>query len=197
MDTTPKSGAELLLESAQRLFMLQGYPNVSMQAIAEEAGMTKGAPYYHFESKEELFYQVSLRVMEQLRQMIAESLDGEGDLEERVAASIVTLIGISGDFSSWINDLKRSLGADRKRCLIQAVGQSDDLAGLVLPQFEAAAERGEFSRVSPEVAARVYFKLVMACVDEAGYLQLTGLLTPEWSQETAREVAKVLVHGIV
>jgi AcrR family transcriptional regulator len=197
MDTTTKSGAELLLESAQRLFMLHGYPNVSMQAIAEEAGMTKGAPYYHFESKEELFYQVSLRVMEQLRQMIARSLEGEGDLEERIAASIVTLIGISGDFSSWINDLKRSLGADRKRCLVQAVGHGSDMAGLVLPQFQSAAERGEFGRVSPEVAARIYFKLVMACVDEASYLQLTGLLTPEWCEQTAREVAAVLVHGIV
>jgi len=176
--------------------MRHGYPNVSMQAIAEEAGMTKGAPYYHFESKEELFYQVSLRILEELRQMIATSLEGEGSLEDRVAASIETLIGISGDFSSWINDLKRSLGDDRKRCLVEAVGDGGGLAGLVMPQFTAAAERGEFDRVSPEVASRIYFRLAMACADEASYLQMSGLLTPEWSCQTAREVATVLVHGI-
>ncbi len=195
-DIVARSGSDLLLEAAQRLFMTHGYANVSMQAIAAEAGMTKGAPYYHFESKEELFYQVSLRILEQLRQMIAQSLEGGGSLEERIADSLVTLIGISGDFSSWINDLKRSLGADRKRCLIEAVGTGGDLAGLVLPQFQAAAEAGELGRVEPEVAARIYFKLAMACADEASYLQMTGTLSPEWIDQTSMEVASVLVHGI-
>ena len=168
-----------------------------MQAIAAEAGMTKGAPYYHFESKEELFYQVSLRVLEELREQLARTLDGEGSLEDRIAQSLAMLISsMSGDFSSWLNDIKRVLNHDRQKCLVEEIGSRDNLSVLVLPSFIRAAERGEIHGVSPEVACRVYFKLAMACVDEASYLQLAGLFTEEWCGQTARDTAKVLVHGI-
>lgn len=58
MPSTPKTelaGRELLIDVASRLFMDHGYDGVSMQQIATAANMTKGSPYYHFESKEDLF----------------------------------------------------------------------------------------------------------------------------------------------
>lgn len=58
MTSTPKTelaGRELLIDVASRLFMDHGYDGVSMQQIATAANMTKGSPYYHFESKEDLF----------------------------------------------------------------------------------------------------------------------------------------------
>lgn len=196
-EITGKHGADLLLEGAQRLFLARGYANVSMQAIAQEAGMTKGAPYYHFESKEELFYQVSLRIFAQLQNQVAVSLDGEGSLETRLKHSIVMLITtMSGDFSSWISDLKRALGHERRRCLVQSMGSSGDMSDLVLPSFQRAADRGEFSGVTPEVASRIYIKLAMACIDEASYLQVLNLLTPGWLEQTSSEVAYMMVHGI-
>ncbi len=196
-DASGKTGSELKLDAAQRLFLTHGYANVSMQAIAAEAGMTKGAPYYHFESKEELFYQVSLRILDRLRDQLAASLDADGPLEERMARSLAMLIqNMSSDFSSWINDLKRALQPERQKCLVEEIGGRGDLSMLVLPSFIRAAERGELTAVSPELAARVFFKLAMACIDEASYLQLAGLFTPEWQEQTARETAAVLVHGI-
>ena len=197
MDTTTKSGSELLLESAQRLFLSQGYANVSMQAIAADAGMTKGAPYYHFESKEELFYQVSLRIFERLRNELIASLDADGPLEERVARALEDLIAnMSSDFSSWVNDLKRALQPERKQCLVDTIGGGGDMASLVQPSFERAAERGELTRVPPDVAARVFFRLAMACIDEASYLQVAGLYTREWQERTAAETATVFMSGV-
>ena len=197
MTDATKSGAELLLDAAQRLFLSQGYANVSMQAIAAEAGMTKGAPYYHFESKEELFYLVSLRILDHLRVQLVASLDAEGPLEARLAHALSMLIAnMSSDFSSWMNDVKRALGPARKQCLMESIGSKDNLSYLVLPSFVRAAERGELTRFPPEVAARVFFKLAMACIDEATYLQVAGAFTPEWQEQTAAETAAVLVHGI-
>jgi TetR/AcrR family transcriptional repressor of mexJK operon len=197
MDTTTKSGSELLLESAQRLFLSQGYANVSMQAIAADAGMTKGAPYYHFESKEELFYQVSLRIFERLRNELIASLDADGPLEERIARALEDLIAnMSSDFSSWVNDLKRALQPERKQCLVDTIGGGGDMASLVQPSFERAAERGELTRVPPDVAARVFFRLAMACIDEASYLQVAGLYTREWQERTAAETATVFMSGV-
>ena len=44
-----------LLRAASRLFLRNGFVATSLSDIAEEAGLTKGAVYSNFESKEELF----------------------------------------------------------------------------------------------------------------------------------------------
>ena len=44
-----------LLRAANRLFLRDGFVTTSLSAIAEEAGVTKGAVYSNFESKEDLF----------------------------------------------------------------------------------------------------------------------------------------------
>lgn len=44
-----------LLTTARRLFGERGYADVSIEEIAREAGVTRGALYHHFKSKEELF----------------------------------------------------------------------------------------------------------------------------------------------
>jgi AcrR family transcriptional regulator len=55
---TKEQGAETkkkLLECAEILFQQQDYKDVSVEAIAKMAGMTKSTFYVHFESKDKLF----------------------------------------------------------------------------------------------------------------------------------------------
>jgi AcrR family transcriptional regulator len=44
-----------LLEAAERVFFERGFHGASLEAVAEEAGLTKGAVYSRFESKADLF----------------------------------------------------------------------------------------------------------------------------------------------
>jgi AcrR family transcriptional regulator len=44
-----------LLEAAQRVFFERGFHGASLEAVAEEAGLTKGAVYSQFVSKADLF----------------------------------------------------------------------------------------------------------------------------------------------
>lgn len=55
---TNKEGKIKIIEAAQRLITCQGVEKTSMRDIAEEAGMTTGAIYYYYKSKEELLYDV-------------------------------------------------------------------------------------------------------------------------------------------
>ena len=50
----PEITVNKILEVSQRLFLEKGYDNTKIQDIADELGMTKGAIYHHFESKEEI-----------------------------------------------------------------------------------------------------------------------------------------------
>ncbi len=46
---------QIILDSALKVFYKQGYNATSIKDICDEAGVTKGALYWHFESKEALF----------------------------------------------------------------------------------------------------------------------------------------------
>lgn len=47
-----------LLSVADRLFVTYGFQSVSINDICREAGLTKGAFYYHFSSKDDLYQQL-------------------------------------------------------------------------------------------------------------------------------------------
>jgi AcrR family transcriptional regulator len=51
-------GKKKIIEAAQRLIASQGVEKTSMRDIAEEAGITTGAIYYYYKSKEALLYDV-------------------------------------------------------------------------------------------------------------------------------------------
>lgn len=55
---------ERILAAAERLFAERGYSGVSMPAIAAAAGITAGAIYKHFVSKEQLFFLIVRRAVE-------------------------------------------------------------------------------------------------------------------------------------
>jgi len=53
-----KQGKQKIIEAAQRLISNQGVEKTSMRDIAIEAGITTGAIYYYYKSKEGLLYDV-------------------------------------------------------------------------------------------------------------------------------------------
>lgn len=59
-----------LVRYARRAFAKKGYDGVSLEHIAEEASLTKGAAYYHFKSKrglfEAVFHDVEREIVERI-----------------------------------------------------------------------------------------------------------------------------------
>ena len=53
-----KESKEHIIIVASRLFMQKSFKEVTMNEIVKETGLSKGAFYYHFKSKEELFSEV-------------------------------------------------------------------------------------------------------------------------------------------
>ncbi|MEU2510731.1 TetR/AcrR family transcriptional regulator [Streptomyces syringium] len=85
-----------LLAAATRLFADQGYDRTSVQEIVEAAGVTKGALYHYFGSKDDLLHEVYARVL-RLQQERLDALAGsdapvERRLREAAADVVVTTI---------------------------------------------------------------------------------------------------------
>jgi AcrR family transcriptional regulator len=65
-----------ILEAARSCFVMQGYDQATMKGIAGEAGMTAGALYHHFTSKQDLFVEVYHLHQESAFEQFERSVDG-------------------------------------------------------------------------------------------------------------------------
>jgi AcrR family transcriptional regulator len=86
------SSREQLLGAAARVFARAGYHGASMSEIAAEAGFSKGALYWNFAGKEDLFFALLDELDEHLKALISRSaqipIDGEktGELSRGLSA---------------------------------------------------------------------------------------------------------------
>ncbi len=72
----PEETVNLILDVAMRLFMEKGYEQTSIQEIIDNlGGLSKGAIYHHFKSKEEILIAVTDRMTEESNKMLAEIRD--------------------------------------------------------------------------------------------------------------------------
>lgn len=80
------SAKERLLESAKRLFSQKGYYATSVEDIVASAGFSKGAFYFYFKSKEELFKslveEMHLNIVKRLENFLERELPLEDALIE-------------------------------------------------------------------------------------------------------------------
>lgn len=73
-----------LVAAAARVFARRGFHGASMDQIAEEAGYSTGAIYWHFQGKDDLFLAVYEAFVADLARGLEEIFEGEGgDLADR------------------------------------------------------------------------------------------------------------------
>lgn len=85
-----------ILRVAADLFAQQGYDSVSMNAIAEKAGVSKANIFHHFKSKHDLYIQVLREACRESREML-ESIDLNGGdardaLKDYAAHQLLTML---------------------------------------------------------------------------------------------------------
>lgn len=75
---------ERILDAALSLFRKKGFDGTTMREIARAAGMSLGAAYYYFETKEALVLAYYQRVQDQHERLVAEALEDLPRLEDRL-----------------------------------------------------------------------------------------------------------------
>ena len=68
-----------ILEAAARMMAASGFEEVSMQALAEEAGVSVGLLYRYFSGKEEILFSVITRILDELLEEVPAAMAGAGD----------------------------------------------------------------------------------------------------------------------
>lgn len=64
-----------IMEAAAKTFAQQGYANASLEKVAAAAGLTKGAVYWHFSSKQDLFLAILEKSLHRQLQVLPEQIE--------------------------------------------------------------------------------------------------------------------------
>lgn len=74
-----------LLDAAETLLIERGTPALTMERLAEYAGVSKALPYSHFDNSDEVLVAVYQRVVFELGRRVVETLEQSSDEDDRVA----------------------------------------------------------------------------------------------------------------
>ena len=77
-----------ILRTAARLFQQRGYDATSMNDVAAALKLSKGGLYHHFQSKDEILYEIMNHAMEITQDRVLNPVRGIADPEERLRALI-------------------------------------------------------------------------------------------------------------
>lgn len=93
-----------ILDAATELFNERGYAGTSIRDITERLGMTKGALYYHFASKDELLYAMVAPLLDAVRTFLGDVRDA-GTVRPELVRGLVDMLDANAP-------LVRSLSSD-------------------------------------------------------------------------------------
>jgi AcrR family transcriptional regulator len=89
---TPSPVEQRLLASAIRLFAEKGFDRTSVQEIVADAGVTKGAMYHYFDSKDDLLAAIYDRILRDQRDRLEQILATHEPVDARLRAAAVDVV---------------------------------------------------------------------------------------------------------
>lgn len=182
---------EGLIRLARREFSQRGYAGTSVDRIAAEATLTKGAVYYHFGSKEGLFEAVLRHVQRDLVARIDAHADQHGDPVDGVRAGCEVFLELATD-----DELRQIVLADGPTVLGWRKWRAIDAEyglGSLKSGLEACREAGAIR--ADKAQLHVLAHLLSGALNEAVFLIAESSNRARATEEAKRAVS-VLLSGL-
>lgn len=187
---TPATGRARIIDAAFRKFADLGYSGVSMQQIADAAGVTKATLYHHFQDKEALFVEMMRERFGRSQERLARSVDaGETFRDTLMAYGEVLFSEERADLSRLFGDFHRYVAEDRQAAFwVDYERPWTYLEGAI----RAAMERAEVREGDPVLVAQICFSAFV------GQLQIArfGADIPYPPLSLVEEIAGLLLAGL-
>ncbi|MEU8579787.1 TetR/AcrR family transcriptional regulator [Streptomyces sp. L500] len=138
-----------LLAAATRLFAERGYDRTSVQEIVVAAGVTKGALYHYFGSKDDLLHEVYGRVLRLQQERLDALADADAPVERRLrdaaADVVVTTLENLDDTTIFFRSMHHLSPDKLKQVRAERRRYHERFRALV----EEGQRTGVFSRATP------------------------------------------------
>jgi AcrR family transcriptional regulator len=193
---TARAGAgrpvkERLLRVATRLFARHGFEGTSVQDIVDAAGVTKGAMYHYYGSKDDLLYEVYHQLLTMQMSHLTDIVKGPGTAEERVRAAAIDVVESSlanlDDMIVFFRSLHMLPDDRQTRVRAERRAYHD--------QFRSLVEEGMAAGVfRTEVSADVVVHYFLSTVNQLGsWFRPDGPLT---ARQVGEQYTDLLLSGL-
>src|SRR5436305_1912077 len=152
---------EAIVDAAERLFLERGFGAVSMDDLAEAAGVARRTLYNQFASKEELFRETLARLSSQLEDAFPPGIETQGDVEQVLHSIAQTILDLHAR-PSYLGFFRMVVADSRQFPWI-----ADSFAAVMDPMMERFArylahltEMGALDCRNPMLAARQFTGMI-------------------------------------
>jgi AcrR family transcriptional regulator len=181
-----------ILDSAGKLFSTRGFSAASVDDICEKAGISKGAFYHHFQSKQALF----LALLDGWLEAIDNAIDASKDKTApetfmQMTEAFPHFLGTAGEALPMF--LEFWLQASRDKTIWEAsIAPYRRYHKYFTSLIKKGVEEGSFVEVDPELASRMIVSTAMG-------LFLQSLLDPKGAkwEKVARDSTNLLVNSLL
>lgn len=184
-----------ILDVAGDLFAQRGYDATSVADICEGAGVTKGAFYHHFESKQSIFLELRDRWLTPLdTQLALTRAEGETvpEVLQRVSDMVQAIFAAAGDDQRQQIFLELLSAARHDATILPALlAPTRKYRQLFSGLISAGIKEGTLRKVDRELAAQVFVSLGLGLI-------MQSLLDPhgaDWGAISARAIP-LLLQGL-
>jgi len=184
---------ESALRAAAACFAEKGYAETGVAEICSRAGISRGALYYHFESKQAIFLELVDRQLVELIEDLENTARDAVNIPENLLRLTHLIQGLiqsdstrAGIFLEAWSQASRD-GSMRKASL----GTFDHFEAIFTRLIQRGIDEGTFAPIDPAVGARALLAITSG-------IFMRGLLEPQKSDwgKVAEESIKVLIQGM-
>ncbi|MGB3717150.1 MAG: TetR/AcrR family transcriptional regulator [Candidatus Promineifilaceae bacterium] len=182
-----------ILNAAESCFAQSGYDGTSVAQICETAGVSKGALYHHFSSKQAIFLVLLDRWLSAMEFQLADLGEDPTNVPSKLlsmSAIIGTVLRVPKDqlliYLEFVNKAVRD-----PQVLETTIEPYHHYQELISGLIEAGVTEGSLRPVRPKTAAQVVIALALG-------LLMQGFLDPEgadWDQVT-NDGFNILLNGL-
>ena len=181
---------ERILEAAELVFADNGYHDALVEDISKRISMSKGGLYFHFPSKEDLFFAVMDRLANKLVTRAEKAAAKAGSpiaAAEAALGAVVSALSKQKRLARLLVTQGYSMGNafESKRTEI-----FDRFAGVIRHRLDQAVDAGQIDELDTDLASRVWLGAVNEIVV---HWLFSGGPSPS---ETAPELKKLLVASV-
>jgi AcrR family transcriptional regulator len=126
-----------LLDAAGAVILRCGLDALTMEALADEAGVSKGLGYAYFDDVEEVVRTLRERELDRLYRRVGDALNEHGPFEEQIRAAVRAYFDCVEERGSLLDALGAHGGSEgaRRQPFVR------ELAGVVQNEFDATPRR--------------------------------------------------------
>ncbi len=148
---------EKIIDAARKLFSEKGFDGVSMEDIAQASGVRKSLIYYYFPSKEILFEEIWINVIDELERDVFSEVDNESSISRAIKRLIKKYV----EFAMNKEEISKLIARERlnvlesENSLNSAKNRYEKLLQRVEKIFEKGKNENVLNDIEPSTATEL------------------------------------------